>query len=323
MRKALPARPNLEHLKSQAKDLLDALRRNEREALDRFRDALPGARGVDDAALAAMNLALHDAQSVLAREYGFASWAALRAHVEDAVVRAETLRALMEPHLSAPLPDEVQQAMLAAMSGEGASSEEVSLSSQLPLLPLRNAVLAVGAVAPLHLGRPSSVAAVEAARDSGKTLAVFSQKDAANEDPGEADFHPVGCAVRLLSSTPFTPDQGMWIVVRATRWIRLEAIERREPWPLCRIAAFTVEEEESAEVKRIEQTLRERVRTFAARLPDPERMLRRLESMTALQLADATMVNLPCPVQDKARYASEPRLLARLEYVLALCDRAA
>jgi len=54
--------------------------------------------------LSALNFALHDAQSVVAREYGFSSFAELRRHVEAARPAGETLRALLEPS-SAPLPE--------------------------------------------------------------------------------------------------------------------------------------------------------------------------------------------------------------------------
>ncbi|MCR5856855.1 ankyrin repeat domain-containing protein [Mesorhizobium sp. J428] len=79
--KRLPDHPNLDQLKKQAKDLLSGYRRNDPDALARFRDALPLAAGKDDAAIAALGLRLHDAQSCLAREYGFASWAELGAYV--------------------------------------------------------------------------------------------------------------------------------------------------------------------------------------------------------------------------------------------------
>jgi hypothetical protein len=59
MSRELPARPNLEHLKNQAKDLLRELQRPD-----------PAAQ-------------LADAQHALAREYGFASWAKLKTHVES------------------------------------------------------------------------------------------------------------------------------------------------------------------------------------------------------------------------------------------------
>jgi ankyrin repeat protein len=69
----LPERPNLEQLKKQAKSLLHAARAQDPAALQRFQ-ILPAL---------ASNLALHDAQSVIAREHGFKSWNALREHVEE------------------------------------------------------------------------------------------------------------------------------------------------------------------------------------------------------------------------------------------------
>jgi hypothetical protein len=149
MRRELPLRSNLEHLKSQAKDLLHAFQRKDVEALRRFREELPVARGAADAELAAMPLALHDAQSIIAREYGCPSWADLRAHVDNGAPTAETLRAFMR---GASLPDEVQQAVLRAAGAE--SPKQVRLPSSLPLLPLRNAMLAPGATAPLNVQRP-------------------------------------------------------------------------------------------------------------------------------------------------------------------------
>ena len=58
MSRTLPARPNLDYLKKEAKDRLDVLRRTD-----------PSAQ-------------LADAQFALAREYGFASWPTMKAHVE-------------------------------------------------------------------------------------------------------------------------------------------------------------------------------------------------------------------------------------------------
>lgn len=78
---SLPFRPNIDHLKRQAKDLLADYQAGRPSAFDRLRASLPAARGRDDAALAAMTLRLHDAQSCLAREYGFHSWDDLRTAV--------------------------------------------------------------------------------------------------------------------------------------------------------------------------------------------------------------------------------------------------
>lgn len=80
--KSLPSRPDIDHLKRQAKDLLADFRRAAPESIARFRNALPRAAGRDAAAISRLNLRLHDAQSCVAREYGFESWADLRAYVD-------------------------------------------------------------------------------------------------------------------------------------------------------------------------------------------------------------------------------------------------
>ncbi|VIO65702.1 hypothetical protein CI1B_08090 [Bradyrhizobium ivorense] len=77
-----PARLNLEHLKKQAKELIRLYRRQAPEAYARFRSTLPAATGRSDAAIAALDLRLHDAQSCVARDLGFASWPELRRYVE-------------------------------------------------------------------------------------------------------------------------------------------------------------------------------------------------------------------------------------------------
>ena len=314
MQKKLPVRANIEHLKAQAKDLLEAFRRKDAEAIERVRAHLPAAHGTRDAR--EMPFALHDAQSVIAREYGCESWARLRAQVESAPLTPEMLRALM----SSPLPSEVEKALLAAASEE--RPRGLSLPPILPVLPLRNSVLSVGAIAPLNIGRRSSLAAIQAAKSGANLLAVFAQKEDANETPSEADLHPVGCAAELLSEIR-TSERGKWIVVRATDWISLDALEKSEPFLLARVSRFAVHEEQSSEIDRLDRELRERVREIAAKLPHSNRLLQRIERMSTLELADITIANLSCSVQDKARYASEPRLVARLEYLLELVSRAA
>jgi hypothetical protein len=69
----LPARPSLDQLRKQAKDLLHACREGDASALERVRRHKPQA----DPSLA-------DAQFALAREYGFESWSSLVHHVEAA-----------------------------------------------------------------------------------------------------------------------------------------------------------------------------------------------------------------------------------------------
>jgi hypothetical protein len=80
--KRLPVRSNIDHLKKQAKELIRLYRSRDAEAIARFHSALPVAAGRSDDEIASRKLGLHDAQSCVAREYGFASWADLKSYVE-------------------------------------------------------------------------------------------------------------------------------------------------------------------------------------------------------------------------------------------------
>ncbi|HUP04511.1 MAG TPA: ankyrin repeat domain-containing protein [Bryobacteraceae bacterium] len=78
----LPERANLERLKKEAKSLLHAAQARQPDALRRFQ-ALPSRSSLSLDQVAAAALALNEAQSVIAREYGFKSWKELRDHVLD------------------------------------------------------------------------------------------------------------------------------------------------------------------------------------------------------------------------------------------------
>src|SRR5262245_22986060 len=94
--KQLPDHPDLEQLKRQAKDLLHAVREKDSAALTRFR-ILPAFAEKADTDLALTMLALHDAQSVIAREHGFESWTALRERVEEMTLEfADALSQFLE-----------------------------------------------------------------------------------------------------------------------------------------------------------------------------------------------------------------------------------
>jgi ankyrin repeat protein len=80
--KQLPQFPDLSHLKKQAKDLLHAFQEKDPIALEHFRESLPSARGASPNDIANRALRLHDAESCIAGEYGFASWAELKAYVD-------------------------------------------------------------------------------------------------------------------------------------------------------------------------------------------------------------------------------------------------
>ena len=80
-RRALPARPDVDQQKTLAKELITAFRAGDAEARARIRSELPDKS----------RIALADAQFVLAREYGFTNWAALKQHIESLATHRTTV----------------------------------------------------------------------------------------------------------------------------------------------------------------------------------------------------------------------------------------
>ncbi len=83
MKKSLPARPNLEHLRTQAKQLLSELRAGDAAAAVAFIEHLPAARRMTPEQVRRAGFRLADAQSAIARKSGFAAWPGLARHVEQ------------------------------------------------------------------------------------------------------------------------------------------------------------------------------------------------------------------------------------------------
>lgn len=78
---ALPQRPNLDHLRGQAKALLADFRAGEPGALATIKHHLPAARDLPETQIKTLPLRLADAQFAIARSTGFASWPQLGRHV--------------------------------------------------------------------------------------------------------------------------------------------------------------------------------------------------------------------------------------------------
>jgi uncharacterized protein (TIGR03067 family) len=80
--KNLPARPNLDHLRRQAKTLLAALEAREADAVSTVLNHLPAAGRMTAEQVLGTRFRLADVQSAIARKNGFGSWPHLARHVE-------------------------------------------------------------------------------------------------------------------------------------------------------------------------------------------------------------------------------------------------
>lgn len=77
----LPASPDLAQQRKRAEELVESVRAGNEEALARLRYGHPRLANATEAELRSAKL--HDAQWVVAREYGFSSWIKLKRHIDE------------------------------------------------------------------------------------------------------------------------------------------------------------------------------------------------------------------------------------------------
>ena len=83
------------------------------------------------------------------------------------------------------------------------AAEEQTLVEEVPILAVRDTVIFPGALSPITIGRPSSIALVQALGEN-RTLGVITQVDPRIDVPGPTDMHPVGtlCVLHKVLRVP-------------------------------------------------------------------------------------------------------------------------
>lgn len=81
--KSLPARPSLEFLKKEARTLRAMHKHGDRACCERIRACDTSCKNKTDAGILSGRFSINDAQRIIAREYGYTSWATLKQYVES------------------------------------------------------------------------------------------------------------------------------------------------------------------------------------------------------------------------------------------------
>ncbi len=124
----------------------------------------------------------------------------------------------------------------------------LSIPSELPILPLRDTVLFPNSFMPLAVARESSVRLIDDAIANGKLIAVFTQRDAAMEEPGQNDLFGVGTATHIHKMFKL-PDGSLRLIVQGLTRLTLEEVVATQPYLRARVSAVT---EDTKEADRLE-----------------------------------------------------------------------
>src|SRR6185312_12999329 len=112
----------------------------------------------------------------------------------------------------------------------------LTIPPELPVLPLRDTVLFPNSFMPLAVARESSVRLIDDAITGGKLIAVFTQRDASVEEPGQADLYPVGTATHIHKMFKL-PDGSLRLIVQGLARLTLDEIVSSHPYLRARVSA--------------------------------------------------------------------------------------
>src|SRR5437773_10036276 len=108
------------------------------------------------------------------------------------------------------------------------------IPSELPILPLRDTVLFPNSFMPLAVARESSVRLIDDAIANGKLIAVFTQRDAAIEEPAREDLYGVGTATHIHKMFKL-PDGSLRLIVQGLARLKLDTVDSTQPYLRARV----------------------------------------------------------------------------------------
>ncbi len=201
--------------------------------------------------------------------------------------------------------------------------EAVQFGDELPVLPIRNAVLFPGAVAPFDVGREKSVALVEDVDNlPSPVIAIFAQRDPSTDDPGQDDLHTVGCAARVLKALKHSSGNYSLILQGLTR-IRLDDVTQTGPYLKAKVKRLDEAGLEDDEAEALSMSLRDIAKQVIQLMPElPREAGSLIDSIQAPgALADLVAANLDAPVEEKAQLLETVDIKDRIRKVLRLLTR--
>jgi len=194
--------------------------------------------------------------------------------------------------------------------------EDLLVPGSLPLLPLRDVVVFPYMVTPLLVGRPRSVAAVEAAMERDKFLYVVAQIEPGIEEPDANDLYTAGTVVKVLQIIR-TPDDTLKILIEGVARVTSDHVVEGDSYQEALIQPVIEDLTSNTETEALSRSIKERFKEYVRlnkRLPD-EVLLSVLNMEEIGRMADSISAYILGKVPTKQELLAESCLLERLRRI--------
>ncbi|MBI3262749.1 MAG: endopeptidase La [Acidobacteria bacterium] len=208
----------------------------------------------------------------------------------------------------------------------------LAIPGELPVLPLRDTVLFPNSFMPLAVARESSVRLIDDAIGGGKLIGVFTQRDAAVEEPGQSDLYEIGTVTQIHKMFKL-PDGSLRLIVQGLARIYLEKVLAVSPYVRARVtpALETIREEDRLEIDALQRNIKtnfqqvvslspllsDDLQTLAGNITDPGKLADFIASSLST-ISTATKQEVLATLDVRARMHSLNRILIKELEVLEL-----
>ncbi|MBN1787701.1 MAG: endopeptidase La [Sedimentisphaerales bacterium] len=211
--------------------------------------------------------------------------------------------------------------------GESADSidnlKEIELPEVIGILPVRNAVIFPGTVAPLAIGREKSRKLLEDSKATGATIGLVTQKKAEIDNPKISDLYRIGTASSVLKVVKM-PQNTLNVIIHGLIRFRILELVATNPYIKVKIEPLTVKTKTTKKLKALMVSVRDaahRVVDLSPSIPEEASIL--LENIeTPSALADFLAANLSIPIAQKQQILEQLDARKSLEKIsLALANQ--
>src|SRR5215207_7927276 len=187
------------------------------------------------------------------------------------------------------------------------------------ILPVRNAVLFPGLIAPLSIGRPKSIAAVQQAVREERPIGIVMQRDAEVADPGPDHLHRIGTIANIVRYMT-APDGSHHIVCQGVPRMRILDFLLGTPVLAARVLQLPEPEARGPEIEARFLHLQSQAVEALQLLPQaPQELIGAVQAATSpAQLADLAAAYMDVRPEEKQEILETVDLTARMDKVSRL-----
>ncbi|MCB2013351.1 MAG: endopeptidase La [Sphingobium sp.] len=195
------------------------------------------------------------------------------------------------------------------------------MTTQFPLLPLRDIVVFPQMIVPLFVGRDKSVVALEKAMEADKEIFLVSQLDPAEDEPDRDALYDMGVIATVLQLLKL-PDGTVRVLVEGKQRARLDKVDEANGFVTATVEPVAEEAASGPQASALMRSVADQFENYAKlnkKLPaETPVQLREIED--AGKLADAVAANINVKVSDKQALLTETDPAKRLEMVFAFME---